>query len=83
MYQALQHAYDEVGLLSDQPLTEKNATLLCNAFLETIKELSQAASSSKDQQDSITIAKLSEGMMAGERLIKHIWNNQSTYTKGS
>ncbi len=77
MYQALQQAYDEIGIIdSDRPLTEKMTTLLRNGFSESLQNLNKAASVSKNGEDSKTLQKLCEGMIAGERIINHIWNKQ-------
>ncbi len=79
MYQALQQTYDELGSANTgRPLTEEMARRLSEGFLQAAKNLSEAAKSSKSKQESETIAKLCGSMISGERLINHIWRNQST-----
>ncbi len=72
MYQEMKEASDILQELTNTPLAQEKFLKLQQAFILTANNIDKAASVSKNIQDSVSLAKLHQGMLACGRLMQSI-----------
>ncbi len=77
MYQEMQAVSDILQELENGPLAQGKFLKLQQAFALTASSIDKAASASKNMQDSVSLAKLHQGMLACQRLMQSIQENVS------
>ncbi len=81
MYEALANAFDELGVLSNRQLSQKDITILCQSFTETINQLTEEKKIIKSEKDNDNIIQLCKSMEAAERIVTHIFSKQAIKAK--